>query len=145
MVDEVYERTGKNAVVVTHSQGGGSGWTAARYTDHIAAIVAIEPGGAPPADSEDFTAVLERKIPVAMYFGDYIGNGDPAIAATMMWQFMRQACYDFRDAYSAQGGNCAVVDLPAEGITGNDHFLFQDLNNDVIADHVEAWMQANLQ
>lgn len=44
-IDEVYERTGKNSILVTHSQGGGPGWTAARYTDHIAAIVAIEPGG----------------------------------------------------------------------------------------------------
>ena len=34
-------------------------------------------------------------------------------------------------------------DLPEEGITGNDHFLFQDLNHDVIADHVENWIQAN--
>lgn len=42
------------------------------------------------------------------------------------------------------GGNCTVVDLPKEGITGNDHFIFQDLNNDVVADHVEAWIAANV-
>ena len=143
-IDEVYERTGKNSILVTHSQGGGPGWTAARYTDHIAAIVAIEPGGAPGADSEDFKAVLEKNIPVTMYFGDYIDNGDPAIQATMMWQAIRQACYDFRDAYNEQGGNCTVVDLPQEGITGNDHFMFQDLNNDVIADHIENWIQENV-
>lgn len=143
-VDEVYRRTGKNSVVVTHSQGGGPGWTAAGYTNHIATIVAIEPGGAPSADSEDYRAVTEKKIPVVFYFGDYIDNGDPAIAATSMWQFMRQACYDFASAYTAQGGRCMVVDLPKEGITGNDHFMFQDLNNDVIAEHVEAWIKANV-
>ena len=142
-IDEVYERTGENSIVVTHSQGGGPGWTAAKYTDHIAAIIAIEPGGAPAADSEDFQAVLSKNIPVTMYFGDYIDNGDPAIQATGMWQMMRQACYAFEEAYNAQGGNCTVVDLPEEGITGNDHFLFQDLNHDVIADHVENWIQAN--
>ena len=143
-IDEVYERTGKNSILVTHSQGGGPGWTAARYTDHIAAIVAIEPGGAPGADSEDFKAVLEKNIPVTMYFGDYIDNGDPAIQATGMWQMMRQACYDFRDAYNEQGGDCTVVDLPQVGITGNDHFMFQDLNNDVIADVVENWIQTHV-
>ncbi len=142
-IDEVYERTGENSIVVTHSQGGGPGWTAAKYTDHIAAIIAIEPGGAPAADSADFQAVLSKNIPVTMYFGDYIDNGDPAIQATGMWQMMRQACYAFEEAYNAQGGNCTVVDLPEEGITGNDHFLFQDLNHDVIADHVENWIQAN--
>ena len=31
-----------------------------------------------------------------------------------------------------------------EGITGNGHFMFQDLNNDVIADHIEAWIQENV-
>ena len=143
-IDEVYARTGKNSILVTHSQGGGPGWTAANYTDHIAAIIAIEPGGAPGADSPDFAAVLSKNIPVTMYFGDYIDNGDPAIQATGMWQMMRGACYAFRDAYNAQGGNCTVVDLPQEGITGNDHFLFQDLNNDVIADHVENWIGANV-
>lgn len=144
-IDEVYARTGRDSILVTHSQGGGPGWTAAQYTDHIAAIVAVEPGAAPAANSPDFQAVLEKKIPVTMYFGDYIDNGDPAIMATMMWQGMRSACYAFRDAYNEAGGNCTVVDLPQEGITGNDHFIFQDLNNDVVADHVEAWIQANVQ
>lgn len=48
------------------------------------------------------------------------------------------------DAYNAAVGSCTVIDLPEEGITGNDHFLFQDLNNDVIAEHMEAWIQANV-
>lgn len=143
-IDEVYERTGKDSILVTHSQGGGPGWTAARYTDHIAAIVAVEPGGAPGADSEEFQTLLSKNIPITMYFGDYIDNGDPAISATMMWQGMRGSCYAFEEAYTAQGGNCSVIDLPEEGITGNDHFIFQDLNNDVVADHVEGWIKENV-
>lgn len=145
VIDEVYERTGKDSILVTHSQGGGPGWTAVQYTDHIAAIVAIEPGGAPMADSEDFDAVIAKNIPITMYFGDYIDNGDPAIQATGMWQMMRQACYDFAEAYTEAGGYCTVVDLPAEGISGNDHFMFQDLNNDVIAEHIENWIRANVE
>ena len=50
----------------------------------------------------------------------------------------------FAEQYNADGGSATVVDLPKEGITGNSHFLFQELNNDVIADHVEAWIQANV-
>lgn len=144
-IDKVYEMTGKDSILVTHSQGGGPGWTAAQYTDHIAAIVAIEPGGAPAEGSADYNGVVEKNIPVTMYFGDYIDNGDPAIQATAAWQGMRQTCYDFAESYTAQGGNCTVIDLPKEGITGNDHFMFQDLNNDVIADHVENWIQENVQ
>lgn len=143
-IDEVYNRTGKNSILVTHSQGGGPGWVAAEYTDHIAAIIAIEPGGAPSADSEEFQVLAQKNIPITMYFGDYIDNGDPSISATAAWQAMRQTCYDFTEAYTAQGGNSSVIDLPKEGITGNDHFMFQDLNNDVIADHVENWIKANV-
>lgn len=28
-----------------------------------------------------------------------------------------------------------------EGIIGNSHFMFQEKNNDVIANHIEAWIQ----
>ncbi len=143
-IDEVYERTGKDSILVTHSQGGGPGWTAALYTDHIAAIAAVEPGGAPSSDTEEFKALSEKEIPITFYFGDYIDNGDPSIQATASWQGMRQSCYDFAEAYTADGGNATVVDLPKIGITGNDHFLFQDKNNDVIADHVEAWIKENV-
>ncbi len=58
---------------------------------------------------------------------------------------MRQTCYDFTESYNAAGGNSTVVDLPKEGITGNDHFIFQDLNNDVVAEHIENWIQQNVQ
>ena len=143
-IDEVYARTGKDSILVTHSQGGLPGWTAAQYTDHIAAIIAIEPGGAPAAGSAEFQTLAQKNIPITMYFGDYIDNGDPALAATMAWQAMRQTCYDFETAYNEQGGNCTVVDLPEEGITGNDHFMFQDLNNDVIAQHIENWIEETL-
>ena len=38
-----------------------------------------------------------------------------------------------------------MYDLPNEGIYGNDHMMFQDLNNDVIADHIEKWIEDNVQ
>ena len=144
-IDDVYEMTGKDSILVTHSQGGRAGWLTVQYTDHVAAIVAIEPGGAPEVDSEDYQAVVDAGIPVVMYFGDYIDNGDPAIQATAAWQGMRQTCYDFADAYTAAGLTAEVIDLPKEGITGNDHFIFQDLNNDVVADHVENWLQEHVE
>ena len=38
-IDEIYERTGQNSILVTHSQGGLPGWEVPRYTDHVAAIM----------------------------------------------------------------------------------------------------------
>ena len=52
----------------------------------------------------------------------------------------RNTCVAFSEAYNAVGGDAAVIDLPKEGIYGNSHFLFQELNNKEIADHVEAWL-----
>lgn len=143
-IDEIYERTGKDSILVTHSQGGMPGWETARYTDHIAAIVAIEPGMAPQADSEDYNALLEKGIPVTFYYGDYIGEEFTDVPASGMWAMMASTADAFTEAYTAAGGSSTVVHLPEEGITGNSHFMFQELNNDVIADHVEAWIRENV-
>lgn len=143
-IDEVYERTGKDSILVTHSQGGMPGWETARYTDHIAAIVAIEPGMAPMVDSEDYNALLEKEIPVTFYYGDYIGEEFTDVPAAGMWSMMASSADAFTEAYTAAGGISTIVHLPDEGITGNSHFMFQELNNDVIAEHVEAWLQENV-
>ena len=73
-----------------------------------------------------------------------LNNGVKMPMAGLGTFLLSPACYDFAEGYNAQGGNCTVVDLPKEGITGNDHFMFQDLNNDVIADHIENWIQENV-
>ena len=140
-IDEVCERTGKDSILVTHSQGGMPGWETARYTGHIAAIVAIEPGMAPMVDSEDYNALLEKNIPVTFYYGDYIGEEFTDVPAAGMWSMMASSADSFTEAYTAAGGTGTVVRLPDEGITGNSHFMFQELNNDVIAGHVENWIQ----
>ncbi|MGM9540782.1 alpha/beta hydrolase [Anaerovibrio sp.] len=143
-IDEVYEKTGKNSVLVTHSQGGRPGWGVARHTDHVAAIVAVEPGAAPSTDSEDYRILLEKKIPVVFYYGDYIGESLEGIPAAAMWARMKATADTFTAAYTAAGGNSTIVSLPDEGIYGNDHMLFQDRNNDVIARHVENWLNTTI-
>ena len=143
-IDEIYDRTGQDSILVTHSQGGLPGWEVPLYTDHVAAIVAIEPGGAPEVDSEAYNAMVEQDIPVTFYYGDYIGEEFTDVPAAAMWSMMAASADTFTEAYNAAGGNSTVVHLPDEGITGNDHFMFQDLNNDVIADHIEAWIQENV-
>lgn len=144
-IDEAYEKTGKDSILVTHSQGGMPGWEAARYTDHIAGIVAIEPGIAAEVDSEDYQALLEKNIPIIFYYGDYIGEEYTDIPAAAMWAGMASTADVFTEAYNAAGGNSTIVRLPEEGIYGNDHFMFQDLNNGEIADHVENWIQENVE
>ena len=139
---DVKAMTGQKSIFVTHSQGGAVGWDVP--VENIAAIVAIEPGGTPQPGSEQYQRLLEANIPIVVYFGDYIDNGPEDIQSTGFWKMVRDGALAFAEQYNADGGSATVVDLPKEGITGNSHFLFQELNNDVIADHVEAWIQANV-
>jgi len=37
-IDEVYKRTGKKSIIISHSQGGSPGWLAPVYTKNIKAI-----------------------------------------------------------------------------------------------------------
>ena len=138
VLKEAAARSGQKAVFITHSQGGAVGWDVA--VENIAAIVAIEPGGAPQPGTEQYTRLLEAKIPVIFYFGDYIDNGPEDIASTGFWKMIRDGAIAFAEQYNADGGDATVIDLPKIGITGNSHFMFQELNNQEIADHIEAWL-----
>ncbi len=139
-LDKAYAMTAKKPILITHSQGGRAGWLAAKYTSNIAAIIAIEPGNAPKADSAEYQAMSKQHIPVAFYFGDYIHNGDPKLAATKIWQSKLDECEAFTESYNKAGCKSVVFDLPKEGIYGNDHFMFQNLNNADIAKHIEKWL-----
>ena len=135
---EVKERTGKKSVFITHSQGGAVGWNV--DVENISAIVAIEPGGAPQVDSEQYNKLLEAKIPVIFYYGDYMENGPEDIMSSGFWSGIKAGSFAFAEAYNAAGGDATVIDLPAIGITGNSHFMFQEMNNAEIAAHIEAWL-----
>jgi len=140
-IDEIYDRTGKKSILVTHSQGGGPGWETVRYTPHVAAIVAIEPGGAAAPGSAAYKAMAEQKIPVTFYYGDYIGNDLPDIPAAAMWQRMAETADTFTAAYEKEGLTSTVVHLPKLGIKGNSHFMFEEANRDEIAELLEKWLQ----
>lgn len=136
--EKVKEQTGNKSIFITHSQGGAVGWDVP--VENMSAIIAIEPGGTPQVGSEQYQRLLEANIPIAIYFGDYIDNGPEDIQSTAFWKGVRDGALEFAERYNADGGDCTVVDLPKEGITGNSHFMFQEMNNQAIADHIEAWL-----
>ena len=142
VMQDVYDMTGKKSIYVTHSQGSRVGW--ATDVENIAAIVAIEPGGTPEIDSEQYQKLLSANIPIVIYFGDYIDNGPEDIHSSGFWKAVRDGAAQFAESYNEDGGNCTVVNLPDIGITGNSHFMFQEKNSEEIASHVENWMQENV-
>ncbi len=142
VMQDVYDMTGEKSIYVTHSQGGRVGWDV--DPTNVAAIVAIEPGGTPEIDSEQYQRLLGANIPIVIYFGDYIDNGPSDIQSTEFWRTVRDTAVEFAESYNADGGNCTVINLPDIGITGNSHFMFQELNSEEIAAHVENWIQENV-
>ncbi len=146
VIDKVYEMTGKKSILVTHSQGGLAGWDTVLYTSNISSIIAIEPGFAPSIElfPDAYNKLMQIKIPICFYYGDYIGESFTDVPAAAMWTMMRASAYTFETSYTAAGGKCTVYDLPDEGIYGNDHMMFQDTNNDVIANHIENWIKTNV-
>lgn len=138
VIEKVYEMTGDKSIYVTHSQGGGVGWDTSM--EYVSAIVAIEPGGTPEVESENYQKLLEANIPIVIYYGDYIDNGPEDIISSAFWKGSRDGALAFAEAYNADGGDCTVINLPTEGITGNSHFMFQEMNNKKIADHIENWL-----
>ena len=88
--------------------------------------------------------LVQKKIPIAFYYGDYIGTNFTDVPAAMMWNFMRTSAYTFEEKYKNEGLTCTIYNLPDEKIYGNDHMMFQDLNNDVLADHIEKWILNNV-
>lgn len=139
VLQDVYQLTGHKSIYITHSQGSRVGW--ATPVEYMSAIVAIEPGGTPPIGSEYYQRLLKAKVPVVIYFGDYIDNGPKDIHTTDFWRKIRDGAKEFAEKYNADGGDAMVVDLPKIGIKGNSHFMFQELNNKAIADHIEAWLK----
>lgn len=148
-------------VLVTHSAGGYPGWIVAMQNANVKAVAAFEPGGfvfpkgeAPkPMPSltgtlsgtevsiEDFQKLAQ--IPIVIYFGDYIPDKPSKNLGDENWRVRLAMARQFVKAINKHGGQAILVELPKLGITGNTHFLMQDLNNDVIAELFDKWLDEN--
>lgn len=160
-VSETVKRAG-DTVLVTHSQGGSPGWLAAVKNSGIKGIIALEPGvgfvfpegEVPPplASSSPFGALkgvpvpvkdFDRlaEIPILMIFGDHIPEKPSPHGGEDNWRVRLEEARLMADTINRHGGNTRILHLPDIGIYGNTHFLFEDRNNQVIADIMERWMR----
>ncbi|MDH4565200.1 hypothetical protein E8E95_00680 [Pseudomonas sp. BN414] len=124
---ELIDMLGK-VVLITHSQGGHLGWTAALNRPcKVMAIASVEPAQTCPGlDDPEFP-----EIPVRLIWGDNL----PPEGGTLTLRDVAQA-----RALSGQSPNISLDYLPEEGIHGNGHMLMMEDNNDVIAARVIDWL-----
>lgn len=156
----VFDKTG-DGVLITHSQGGGTGWRIAIKNPKVRAVISYEPGsgfvfpqGEAPAaiktsspfgPLEPETVTLDEfmkltKIPIVIFYGDNIAKTYTDEWNKDSWRIRLDMAQKFAAAVNRHGGDCTVIHLPEIGVTGNTHFPFSDLNNVQIADLMENWL-----
>ncbi len=141
VLNDVKTMTGQKAVFMAHGEGCSVAWDLS--VENLSAIVAIEPISVPSTSSVQYQKLLEANVPIVIYFGDYITDGNEDLASTEYWQGVHEKVTAFAEQYQADGGDCTVTDLPEEGIKGNSHFMFQEKNNQEIANLIETWLGAH--
>ena len=156
----LFKRVGKG-ILVTHSAGGFPGWLTAIRNPEVRGIISLEPGtyvfpeGEVPEDMPSLTGTMKgiavppeefnklTQIPIILYFGDYIPENVTDKLGGENWRVRLQMGRKFVEAVNRHGGHAALVELPKIGIRGNTHFLMSDKNNNIIADHMAAWLRQN--
>lgn len=158
----VFEKSG-DGILVTHSAGGGPGWTTAIKSEKVKAVIALEPGTFPFPENElpavevttsPFPAAGQKvsmedfmkltKIPIVVYFGDNISTGDKPLENWGLdnWRTRLNLALKWQAVMKKYGGDAEIICLPDIGITGNTHFLMADLNNIEVANVIEKWIES---
>ncbi|MBE9640063.1 alpha/beta hydrolase [Salipiger mangrovisoli] len=159
-VSALVDRIGPS-ILVTHSQAGGPGWLTAIKNPDVRAVISYEPGSGyvfpesempepmsgaagtlepvaiPDADFQKLT-----QIPIIVYYGDNIPEEPTDLFGLDNWRTRLAMARLWVNAINARGGDATLVHLPEEGIIGNTHFIFSDLNNAQIADLAAEWIEA---
>ena len=160
-VSSLFNKIG-GGILVTHSQGGGPGWTTAIKNDKVKGIVAYEPysgfvfpkGELPePIKSAGLFGELKgteiplsdfdklTKVPIVIYYGDNIAAEPTTVWNKDHWRSGLEMARIWAATINKHGGDATVIHLPEIGIKGNTHFPFLDLNNVEIADLLSKWLK----
>ncbi|OOF39262.1 hypothetical protein BKK49_08480 [Rodentibacter rarus] len=131
-------------------------------SDKVKAIVSYEPGGTPfvfpeteipkitKAKFEHLSATAIgvpmndfmklTKIPIVLYYGDYIKLGSDNVGEDK-WGTEFAMAKQFVDTINKHGGDATLIHLPTLNIKGNSHFLMGEKNNQQLADLMEKWLK----
>ena len=121
------------AVLVAHSEGALYALDVAlKAPERIAALVLVEPAGAPDP-TEDIVARRLAGVPILSVWGDYI-------AEAPRWRTFRARFQAFAALLERAGVVHDSLDLPDVGITGNSHFPMCDRNAEAVWRHVHGWL-----
>jgi hypothetical protein len=131
------------AVLVGHSESGFVPELAAlQNTAGLRGLISMEPPScATTTLSKDQIAKL-AKLPTLVVFGDHIGDSANPI---LSWPAALADCQQYVDEINQAGGHATMLHLPAAGVFGNSHMLFQDKNNLQVGDMILSWIDEHVE
>lgn len=103
-------------------------------------IAFVASGTAPQVVSDASFKNLTR-MPILIYFGDNITDKPSPVFGVELWRVIKIRAQQFVDTVNRHGGHATLVDLPAQGIHGNTHFIFADKNNQQIATMTQQYLE----
>ena len=80
------------------------------------------------------------KIPIVLYYGDYIQVGSDNVGEGK-WGTELEMAKQFVATVNKYGGDATLIHLPEIGIKGNSHFLMGEKNNAQLADLMAEWLK----
>ena len=126
------------AVVLAHSAGGSSMFSAARALHpNLRGTIAVETTNCPTDEAALETIYIEGDRAFLSLWGDNLDRGAPS----MLTRYA--SCREAGDIVAAAGGRAQTIHLPEDrGIAGNTHLMMQDRNNTEIGEMILEWLRA---
>ena len=130
------------AVLMGHSESGFYPEQAALQNPAgLRGLITIEPGSCTAATLSAEQIAKLAKIPTLVVYGDHL---DDVSASAVDWPAALADCQKYVDAINQAGGDATMLHLPAAGVSGNSHMLFQDKNNLEVGDMVLSWIDEHV-
>ncbi len=129
------------AVLVGHSESGFFPELAAlQNTAGPRGLISMEPTScAATTLSKDEIAKL-AKLPTLVVFGDHLGD-----VSFPTWPAALADCEQYVAEINQAGGDATMLHLPAAGVFGNSHMMFQDKNNLQVGDMILSWIDEHVE
>jgi hypothetical protein len=131
------------AVLLGHSESGFYPELAAlQNTAGLRGLISIEPPScAATTLSKDQIAKL-AKLPTLVVFGDHLADVSNPI---LTWPAALADCEQYVAEINQAGGDATLLHLPAAGVFGNSHMMFQDKNNLQVGDMILSWIDQHVE
>jgi hypothetical protein len=126
------------AVLVGHSESGFFPELAAlQNAAGLRGLISMEPASCAATTLSKQQIAKLAKLPTLVVFGDHLAD---VSASVVNWPAALADCEHYVNEINQVGGNAALLHLPAAGVFGNSHMLFQDKNNLHVGDMILSWI-----